>query len=118
MAKRNGSIPKIIIGVVTFLLTSGLIVIIAWIWNASGYCKEIKTNTSKISEIKEQVKKDIIPKMDANSMAVFGIQKDIERLNEKVSELNTGQDAIKNEQTVMRDEQRDAFREILKRLPQ
>jgi len=89
---------KIVIGVlVTLLLASS-----AWIWNAAsitvGMGKDVQANT--------KICNTIPPKVDSNTIAITSIGKDIERLDEKVVELNVSQKEMLSLQ-----------RQILVRLP-
>jgi len=115
--KNNGTLMKDIIGALTAFLLAAVI----WIWNAAGVVKDVKANESLTLENKKNIKetkKELITKIDANSISInkiqtdfIGVQKDIYRLNEKMGELST-------EQQMMRYEQRKSFKEILDRLPE
>jgi len=104
--KKNGTIWKVIIAALTALLLSAL----CWIWNAAGVVKDVEANTVAIAATRNEIKEEVKPIVTNNKDAVIGIKKDIERLDEKMVEFNTSQKAL-------RDEQQEAFKEILKRLP-
>jgi hypothetical protein len=69
---------------------------------AGGLAMTIRNNSTRITSVEATA---II-----NRESTIGIKKDIERLNEKIGEVNVSQEAL-------RSEQKEAFREIFKRLP-
>ena len=88
---KNGAMWKLVLALATALLAAG------------GILVTIKTNSDRITNVEERsitVREDTIE-----------IKKDIERLNEKVDEGNKNREK-------MRVEQKEAFKEIFRRLPQ
>ncbi len=121
---RNGIVVKIAVAVLTLAVTIGL-TSFAWIWNARGYCDDIKANTKDLSETKSNIREFVLPKVDSNTTsiitiqkAVVGFEKDIGHLDEKMESFKSTQQQIQLEQRQFRAEQRQAFNEILKRLPE
>jgi len=110
MAKGNGVVWKWIAGALLMLLLASVV----WIWNAAGEAagviKDVQASQGEITETKAIIREEIRPVMSANKEAVIGIKKDIERLDEKISRLDTAQQQ-------MITEQRDAFKEVMDRLP-
>ena len=109
-AKRNGAIWKVVIGASVTLFVAALTFIINASWKAAGVVKDVEANTFDIVETKTEIKEEIRPNIVGNRESVIGIKKDIERLDGKMIEFNTSQQA-------MRTEQQKAFKEILERLP-
>jgi len=108
--KRNGTIWKVAIGALVTLFLTALTFLLNTSWNAAGVVKDVEANTVAISETKKEIKEEVKPVVTNNKDAVIGIKKDIERLDEKMVDFKT-------EQTALRTEQREAFKEILQRLP-
>ena len=88
---KNGSMWRLILTAATALLAAG------------GILMTINMNSKRIVSVEAtaQITRD----------DTIGIKKDIERLNEKVGEVKTGQEKL-------REEQKEAFKEIFRRLPQ
>jgi len=87
---KNGAMWKMILALATALLATG------------GIIMTIKTNSERITSVEMTA---VITREDT-----IGIKKDIDRLNEKVVEVNTSQEKL-------RSEQKEAFKEIFRRLP-
>ena len=84
------------------------------VFAAGGLCMTIQANKDRIHDV-EVVALSRLASVEAiaavNEKAAIGIKKDIERLNEKVGE-------VKNNTDELRSEQKAAFKEIFKRLPE
>ena len=121
MSKKKEKILKWVICTLITLFFAAIGWIVAASWNASGIVSDVRANTVAADENKEtikEVKREVTLKIDANSTAInetktdaVGLKKDIERLDEKMDDLNLSQ-------TKLRTEQQAAFQEILKRLPE
>jgi len=88
---KNGAMWKLILAIATALLAAG------------GIAVTIKTNSDRITNVEDAA---VVVREDT-----IGIKKDVERLNEKISEVKVGQEKL-------RQEQKEAFKEIFKRLPE
>ena len=99
---KNGAMWKLIIWILTLAFAAG------------GLCVTIKSNRDRIEDVSKVASArlaSVKATATVNREATIGIKKDIERLNEKVGDVKTGQEAL-------RKEQKEGFREIFKRLPE
>ena len=98
---KNGAMWKLIIWILTLAFAAG------------SLCMTIKSNRDRIEDV-SKVTSARLASVEAtateNREATIGIKKDIQRLNEKVGEVNISQEKL-------RSEQKEAFKEIFKRLP-
>jgi len=99
---KNGTVWKWIAGALFTLLLASAV----WIWNAGG---EAAVVIRDIAAVKKEVA-EVKPIASGNKESIIGIGKDIERLDEKIGNLETAQ-------TLMITEQRESFREVMSRLP-
>jgi len=99
---KNGAMWRLVIWILTLAFAAG------------GLCMTIKANRDRIIDV-EQTATTRLNTVEAtatvNRESTIGIKKDIERLNEKVRDVKTGQEKL-------RQEQRESFKEIFKRLPE
>ena len=101
-AVKNGATLRLVIWTSTLVFAGG------------GLCMTIKANKDRIHEVEEAALIRLVSvetTATINREATIGIKKDIERLNEKVGEVKTNTEELQAEQKA-------AFREIFKRLPE
>ena len=99
---KNGAMWRLVIWILTLAFAAG------------GLCMTIKANRDRIIDVEETATtrlNTVEATATVNREASIGIKKDVERLNEKVGEIKTGQEKL-------RIEQRESFKEIFKRLPE
>lgn len=99
---KNGSVWKWIAGALFTLLLASAV----WIWNAAGEAAMVVSDVAAVKEAVTELK----PVAAGNRESIIGIGKDVERLNEKVGDLETSQKQ-------MITEQRAAFGKVMERLP-
>ena len=99
---KNGAMWRLVIWILTLAFAAG------------GLCMTIKANRDRIIDVEETATTRLNTAeatATVNREASIGIKKDVERLNEKVGEIKTGQEKL-------RIEQRESSKEIFKRLPE